>query len=381
MKIAAFDAMDAGAKQAALMHIKSDQARRREDYLLALHGMTDQDMQIRLAAKLACQAFASQPYFMDLKGLSPDDIRAKIAERFPELQDGGPVKVERQTPTKDFQKISSDLQARTKHAESLNGVWGGPFPPQAMLLNALRTDTQELITGLLHPGESYTKAYIAFFNEQFTQFRECRRSLDSNAATTLVNLSNVRPNAVSPEFATLFSLVERPIYLLILLTDKRLILFLRDQLNHTAAAVHAITCSLVTALKGLKTPLGFDIEFETPQDIIKLPHLENGDGLELEKLLRERSAGAAHPPDAPPKEPKSAETPPAGTTAQADAQAKGTADPAFPAATPALCAEGIRSSVKTALDWYKKSVQLGRPRNPELETWFSLFINNLQGKL
>lgn len=290
MKISGFDAMDTAAKQAALMHIKADQTRRKEDYLLALHAMIDQDQQVRLSAKLVCQSFSGQPYFLDLKGLSTEEIRAKIAERFPELQDTGPTLVELPTPDRDFQKLAFELQARAKQAETLNSAWEGRFPKQAQLLNTLRADTQELLTGLLQPEETVDRAYIGFFTEQLGPFRECRRSLDSNAATTLVNLSHVRnPEAVSLVFATLFSLVERPIYLLVLVTGKRLILFLRDQLKHSAAAVHAVPCRMITAVKGHQTPLGYDIELETSQDLLKLPHLEQSDGLELEKILRERS--------------------------------------------------------------------------------------------
>jgi len=290
MKISAFDAMDTTAKQAALMHIKSDQARRKEDYLLALHALTDADQQVRLAAKLVSQAFSGQPYFIDLKGLSTDEIRAKVAERFPELKESGPTLAELPQQERDYQKLAADLQARGRQAESMSGVWEGRFPKQAALLNTLRTDTQELLAGLLETGETYDRAFIAFFSEQLGPFRECRRSLDSNAATTLVQLSHVRdPESISPVYATLFGLVERPIYLLILLTGKRLLLFLRDQLKTSSAAVHAIPCQLITAVKGHRTPLGYTIELETTQDMLKLPQLFHTDGEELEKLLRERS--------------------------------------------------------------------------------------------
>ncbi len=282
--------MDLAAKQAALMHIKSDQTRRKEDYLLALHALTDADQQVRLAAKLVSQAFSGQPYFIDLKGLSTDEIRAKVAERFPELKESGPTLAELPQQGRDYQKLASDLQARGRQAESMNGAWEGCFPKQAALLNTLRTDTQELLAGLLEPGEAFDRAFIGFFSEQLGPFRECRRSLDSNAATTLVQLSHVRdPESISPVYAALFGLVERPIYLLILLTGKRLILFLRDQLKSSSAAVHAVPCQLITAVKGHRTPLGCTIELETAQDMLKLPQLFHADGEDLEKLLIERS--------------------------------------------------------------------------------------------
>ncbi|HNW36064.1 MAG TPA: hypothetical protein PKM25_14095 [Candidatus Ozemobacteraceae bacterium] len=382
MKISVFNAMNMAAKQATLMHIKGNQARRLEDYLLALHALVDPDQQVRLSAKLVCQCFSEQSYYLDMKGLSTDEIRAKMEERFPELRDNGPTLIELSDDGHDPQKLAAELQTRAKKAESLNGDWEGPFPKNVALLNTLRGDTQQLITELLEQGETCDRAFIGFFTEQLEPFRECRRSLDSNAATSLVNLSTMRdPAAVSPGFAGMFGLLERPIYLLILLTSRRLVLFLRDQPKNPAAAVHAVACSMITQVTGCQTPLGYDIELETTQDLLKLPQLEHSDGLELEKLLRERSIDAGQPPEEPRPEMGSQEKdvdpkPAAVSTVQAPDE------PAIPAPeTPESCAEAFRTSILTGLEWYKQGVRLGRPRRPDIEAWFSHFVNHLQRNL
>lgn len=65
---------------------------------------------------------------------------------------------------------------------------GRKFFPFSKILNTLREDSQQIICDMLVAEEKIEKCWICLYNEALQPFRECQRSLDSNAATTVVNL-------------------------------------------------------------------------------------------------------------------------------------------------------------------------------------------------
>lgn len=288
MKFASFDTLSQPQKQAALLHIKERPERRKEDYLLALHALLDADSQIRLTAKLVANLFSRESYFIEVKGLDQEELRKRIENSFQELAGSRPEIVERGQPG-DPAVFARNLQIKAKRAEMVE-EWDGPFPRSANLLNTLREDTQELITSFLKADEKVEQAFLAAINDSLKPFRECRRSLDSNTATAVVNLSHLQFDlAQYPNIEAMFGMLERAIYLLIILSNQRLIFFLRDEIKHSRGAWQGIPFAMIKRATMQQNQRGPILEIETEGDLFKIPWLQQADAMELDRLLRERS--------------------------------------------------------------------------------------------
>ncbi|NLI77535.1 MAG: hypothetical protein GX442_13965 [Candidatus Riflebacteria bacterium] len=291
MKFSSFDALTPSQRIAALMHVKEAPARRKEDFLLALHGLLDADQQVRMTAKLVAGLFAKEPYFVDLKGLTPEEMKKRIEATFGEMKGGGPDLVEYQGGGA-VQEMVKNLQAKSKKAE-MTAEWDGPFPKTVGLLNALREDTVAMITQILEAGETVEWACPGFYLEALKPFREGQRSLDHPVATTLVNLNHVHDKSrFPPALLAMWEMLERPTYLLVILTNRRLVLFLRDQVKESRAAWHAMPYDQITKVTSTQAAGTVSLDIETAHDFLLLPQLFPADGLALDKTLREKSISA-----------------------------------------------------------------------------------------
>jgi class 3 adenylate cyclase len=290
IKFSSFDAMSRQNKIAALVHIKGAAARRREDYLLLLHAVLDADDEVRMTAKMAANAFSAEPYFINLKGLSPEELKTKLAKSFSELAGGGAT-VHRWAGEATPQILARDLQLKVKKRQ-FSGEWDGPFPRAVDLLNTLRDDTIELVQGLLAEGETIEHSFLGFFHESLVPFRDGQKSLDSSAASTIIHLNRIEPETLSPSLSNLFSLLESPIYLLVIFSSQRLILFLREKLGESAAAVLPVPYGQISKVTLGKEGGSSYLDLETSQDLIHLPDLHEDDAHEAERILREKSISA-----------------------------------------------------------------------------------------
>ncbi len=291
MKFSSFDALSPAQRIAALMHIKDAPTRKREDYLLALHALFDPDQQTRMTAKLVTGLFAQESFFLDLKGATPEEMKQRIEQRFPEMKGWGPQLAEWAGSVPVLEMVRS-LQARSKKAE-MTSEWDGPFPRSVFILNALREDTIAILQQIFEKGETPEWVAPGFYLEALQPFREGQRSFDHPAATTLINLNHVLDRTqFPPAFQAMWEMVERPIYLLIILTDRRLILFLRDHLKESRAAWMGVPFEQIVKVSSAQVSGTVSLELETMQDFVHLPQLLPADGLELDKTLREKSISA-----------------------------------------------------------------------------------------
>lgn len=291
VKFSSFDGMTRQNKINALMSIKKTGSFSRSDYYLILHAMLDPDMQICMAAKMAAAHFSSQSWFQDFGKASTIEVRDKIADFLKNNIGFGPELHEIENAP-DRQLLAQNLQKKQKKFETMQ-EWDGPFAHSAKLLNTLREDTQQIIKDMLVGDEKIERCWLCFYGEPLQPFRELQRSLDSNAATTVVNLSRVlNPGQVAPLFESMFSQTERPIYLLTIASNKRCYLFLRDELRTSQAAVLAFNLQNVASVRTVKDGVLMSIEIETPQDLIKLPLMAPDDAYEASSFLRERSVDA-----------------------------------------------------------------------------------------
>lgn len=290
VKFSVFNGMTRQNKINALMNIRKSELKERADYYLSLYAMLDEDMQIVMAAKMAASNFNKQSWFVDFGKINSSELKVKISEFFRDSIGFGPqlFKIDDVVPN----LIAQNLQKRQKRYELMQD-WDGPFPSTARLLNTLREDTQQIIQSVIKKDEKAEKCWLCLYNEGLQPFRECQRSLDSNAATTLVNLSRIlNPGQISPALEQMFSQIDRPIYLLAILTSKRCFLVLRDELRTSQASILAFNLQHVLSVQTISEAGTVNVEIETPQDIFRLPHMVAEDAYEAGNLIREKSIEA-----------------------------------------------------------------------------------------
>ncbi|HNV71820.1 MAG TPA: adenylate/guanylate cyclase domain-containing protein, partial [Candidatus Ozemobacteraceae bacterium] len=273
------------------MHVKQQTTLRQEDYYLVLHALLDQDSEIRMTARMASSPYAKEPYFVDPKGLSLDELTKKVEERFPGFTTDRPQMVEYKSET-GYPQMSKELSNRQGRAER-DGEWDGPFPKAIGLLNALREDTQGMILNSLTQNETVDRAYIGFYIDAFKPFRDGKRSLDSHTTVAIVNLNHATPVLEQyGEIETMIKQLERPVYLLVVLTNRRLILFLRDHVQSSRAVIRPVSFGQMSRITSIQAQQTMALDIETHHDQVKIPPLLLADGLELDKLLKERSINA-----------------------------------------------------------------------------------------
>jgi len=288
VKFASFAALTGAHKHAALLNIKEKGSRKRDDFLLAAFALDEEDAQVRLTAKLVYGLFADCDFFLDIKGLGPEEARKKLRQAFPELRGARPELIE-WSEAPDAALMAKNLQTRTLKAEQLK-EWDGPFPKPLFLLNALREDTQALLLRFFGEQEKLEHAYLGCYHEPLKPYREGVRSLEAAASALVVSLTHMSvdlPNL--PTLQTLSGMLERPIYLLVILSNERLVLFLRESLKECRAAVQSIPYSQIKRVSSTVVPRGMVLEIETGHDLYKIPTLFSQDGLELDRILREKS--------------------------------------------------------------------------------------------
>ncbi|MBF0545880.1 MAG: hypothetical protein HQM08_15660 [Candidatus Riflebacteria bacterium] len=417
MKFASFDSLNQSNKKTALLSIKDSPTKKKEDFFLTLHALLDPDSQVKLTAKLVYAAFQNEEYYLDLKGLSQEEIQKKVEEEFKELQGARPILIEWDGGI-DQPVMAKNLQNRLRKAE-VSGEWDGSFPQSAQILNSLREDTQGMIKSQLHAGEETKHSFIACYHEGLKPFRDAHRTLDSTTTVSVVNLSHFHFELPEfPNIQAMFSLLERPIYLLVLLTTERLIIFLRDQIRTSRASVQAIPFSQMKRVSSVQTQRGVTVEIETDGDLFKIPNLLSQDGTDLDRLLREQSISAIEADEKMPQPARESrelnkemnleapkEVPPTLIIAEQtqspvieknieileerigaqDSSAEKISLPemveevkatAYSDSNEAM--EGMFKALDDALNSYKAAVRLGAPRSALIERWFTAFVNEIK---
>lgn len=290
-KFSSFDAMTRQNKINALVNIRKTGSVNRTDYFLTLHALLDEDVQVTMAARMAIANFVSQSWFHDFGKPTDPETPGRISSFLRQNIGYGPELCEVADPP-ERQLMAQNLAKKQKKFETLQ-EWDGPFPHPVKILNTLREDTQQLLSGLLNQGESFEKCWICLFNETLQPFRDCQRSLDSNAATMIVNLARIQdPARIAPVFEVMFRQTDRPAYLLALLTGKRGMLVLRGEIGTSQASVLVFNLQNISGVSVAKDGILSSVEIETHQDFIKLPLLTHEDADEAASFLREKSVEA-----------------------------------------------------------------------------------------
>jgi len=178
-----------------------------------------------------------------LKGFERLDTSA-IA--MPASEGGGPSMVEAPhiraisyRGDKSALKLSQELIVRSKQHDETR-LWTGPFDQQWQMLNALREDTQDMLLEVIG-GDELLRVSLCYFVDVLRPFVKAERSLDMSRFGTIVSLARVvkRLERGTAERA-MVDAVNRPVYLLALMTNRRVILFLRGPIDDRQARYVAL---------------------------------------------------------------------------------------------------------------------------------------------
>ena len=257
-----FIALSTEKKRAIIEELKNEVTF--QAYLFLREVLNDKDFEVKCLAKVALKNFEAE----DFAGVEPpkDQERSWLFTK-PEVET-----VEYQGLKKTIM-LSRDLNDKAQTYE-VSKRWAGPFPDEFPILNALREDTQEMLQFILG-DEEVRFALVCFHHDRLKPFLEGRRSLDGNRFANVVTLAPAI-NRIEPYSPTAKFLreIKRPIYLLAVFTDDRLVLFLRGPLETSFAKYLAINYQMIdnvdciTVSKSLQT-----LVLHIHNDYVELPEM------------------------------------------------------------------------------------------------------------
>ncbi len=193
-----------------------------KSYLFLKEASKDEDFEIRCLAKMALKHFDETEF----------DAAEEEEEPFWMIRPATVEKVQYEGMKNTIQ-MARELNERAV-AASHKKFWEGPFDDAFPLLNSLREDTQQMLLQILC-DEQLESVHICFMNERLRQFGKGDKSLDSNLVRNLVQIPRSKKEQ-HPFLGELLDSCRKPAYLLALMTDKHVILFLREHLDTSSAS-------------------------------------------------------------------------------------------------------------------------------------------------
>lgn len=270
----------ANAQQKLLMldFLKKNQTQ--ENFTILRYAEKDKDFQIKCMAKIALTAYKNLNFTLEeIKTVDIDrqgkiDINslsfiAELAiDRQPILYGGtDPVAV-----------LNQELKRRSLDFQN-NGIWEGLFGVRNKLLCSLRLDTQEMLSSILgHEAQAVRAISFCYYAPTLKQYLEGVKSLDGIAYENYIQLNSEKARLIGEDLTDYVSLFVRavpsPKYLLLLLTNSRLILFLRYTLAYKKSESVIINRSLIKSAHLEKEGFASNLILELDKDIcLKLPKL------------------------------------------------------------------------------------------------------------
>ena len=238
----------------------------------------EQDFTVKVALKRALKEFDEKDY--TTAALITDDEEVEFCSTEIQTIFAG----ESLSAVELSRKLEKNVLTREKI-----GQWPGIFPRQWRILNALREDTQDMMQTIIKE-EKIEAITFCFYNRRLSPFLAGEKSLDSNKFNTLVNLAPAinRLPFESPSRQFL-SQLQAPPYLLVLLTEKRIILFLRGPLSSSEGRWREVTYPQVTKVELNKVGTSRSILLHTEDDLLELPELKAEEARRLSSLIERLS--------------------------------------------------------------------------------------------
>ena len=250
-----------------------------QSFLFLREAMQDRDFEIKVFAKMA------------LKNFDSDDFDIPDANSHLEETISHSKPVVEIVEYSGYHKpiiLSRNLNEKAALFETTH-LWQGPFDREFPILNALREDTIDMLN-LILKEKKIRRVQLCFQQSRLKQFIEGKKTLDGNRYANVISLSPVinRIEPYSPT-ATLLKELKRPIYLLSLLTDTRLILFLRGPLETSFAKYLAVPYSIIEDLKIVSTMDKLQtIVLHIYGDFVEIPELYKSGAKELYDFINEK---------------------------------------------------------------------------------------------
>jgi hypothetical protein len=235
-----FRAQDRDGKLAMIARARDDVCL--ESYFFLREVLEEEDFEIKVQAKMALRSFDEETF----RGV------------------------------KQATELWKELNQRSQAADS-RGYWEGPFPDRLVMLNALREDTLEMLVETLH-GEEVQEAFLCYNSDRLEPFRTGRKPLDSNRYSNLVTLVPQVNRTTSDTFhGSLLHSVKRPAYLLALMLESRLLLFLRGSLQSTVCSSVSVPWIVIDRAEANRVGSGTTVAIEAMGVLVEVPELHGED--------------------------------------------------------------------------------------------------------
>ena len=232
----------------------------------------EKDFVVKVAVRRALKSFEKQNF--------SDSAILRVTGDGPSILEAPHVRAISYRGTKSVLKLSQELIVRGKKRDA-TATWLGPFGQRWQMLNALREDTQDMILEILGDDEVVASS-LCYYTDRLAPFLKGERSLDMNRYANIVTLAGAlnRAPAASAQRAFLTA-INRPAYLLVILTGRRCILFLRGTIEDRQGRYLVIHYRNISELefkdkRGLRT-----INITVGGEKIALPELEEQEASQL----------------------------------------------------------------------------------------------------
>ena len=146
-------------------------------------------------------------------------------------------------------ELNGELQKRTRDYKN-SGVWSGRFGEHLSMLNALRMDTQEMLSTMLAEDQFDIQACgLCYFSPTYKPFLKGVKSLDGINYENFVQLNMINSMLVRESkndyLSNLITSIAAPKYLLLIVSGSNVFLFLRYALAYRRAEFVKFPLSLI----------------------------------------------------------------------------------------------------------------------------------------
>jgi HEAT repeat protein len=226
-----------------------------EHFTILRYAEQDNDFQVKCLAKIALNSYKEQSFAEEqLEHVEVDkkgnvDISSHIL--LPE------VGIDRQRieyeGAETVQVLNQELHKRSLDYKS-QGFWEGKFGIRRKTLCALRQDTQEMLETILDDEKHHVECIgLCYYSPTFKPFLEGSKSLDGLAYENFIQLNSEKTRLIAQDKCDCISeyvkSVASPKYLMLLVSHKYLVVFLRYTLQYTKAEYIKIPLERITNLK------------------------------------------------------------------------------------------------------------------------------------
>ena len=248
-------------------------------YFLREVMQKEKDFVVKVAARRALKSFENQDFAQDRlvsEGDEPDFLKT------PEIQ------AISYRGIKTVLQLSQDLVVRGKKRE-VTGAWFGPFGEAFQCLNALREDSQDMLSEIIG-DEEVIRVSLCYYNERLRPFLDGERSLDMNRYANIVSIAGVanRLDLYSPSRPFL-NAIKNPVYMLVVLTAQRCILYLRGPIEDRQARYRELYYRQITKLETKRERELRSIEMAVGPDLIEIPELRADESEKIYEILKRES--------------------------------------------------------------------------------------------